>query len=233
MRSSTKRNSEDCQFVVLNTTKGNDLRDGGKAENENKPASSIWLFLYDGKLTHTGWFRTSDMGLSWRGKVNVKSGSPHAELQLPLSHMHRQRQHQEEGKYRRPCISGHHARISSSYGSGVGWKQDPKQQQQQICSLPTAVYNPQHWGAEQTAWESHHLSKRNPANIEAIIPHKETKNQPQGQEQVNQSAKHKHHTQIYQWRAESHRNQTHVQPGLQSCFSLPNLIGHKPLNLCY
>lgn len=74
--------------MVLNTTKGNDLRDGGKAENENKPKLSIWLFLCKGKLTHSARFKTSDMGLRWRGKVNVKSGSPHAELQLPLSYMH-------------------------------------------------------------------------------------------------------------------------------------------------
>lgn len=135
-------------------TKGNDLRDGGKPENENKPKLSIWLFLCKGKLTHSAWFRTSDMGLRQRGKVNVKSGSPHAELQLPVSYYAQpalQRQHQEKGRYQRPCTSGHSARISSSCGSGLGWKHDPKQQEQQICSLPTVFYNPQQWGDEQAA----------------------------------------------------------------------------------
>lgn len=73
-------------------------------------------------------------------------------------------------------------------------------------------------------------SQRETLPIEAIVPHKETKNQPQGQQQVNQSAKHKHHTQIYQLGVESHHNQTHVELKLQSCFSLPNLTGCKPFN---
>lgn len=156
MRSSTRRISEDCHFTGLNTIKGNNLRDG-----ERLKIISL-AFRLQGKITHMGRLRTSDLGLRQRGKAHVKSGFPHAELQLLLSHRHSLLCKGSIGRGASTCIpvylAAYHARIPSGWSSSrVAWKQDPKQDQQ-ICSLPTAVYNSQQWAAEQAAWESHHLS---------------------------------------------------------------------------
>lgn len=156
---------------MLNTTKGCDLRD----ENENKPTALIWLFLYKGKLTHTGRFRTSDIGLKVEKQSKCQEWwfSRWAPAPLePKAWPALQRQRQEEPRTGVPA----YVPLCQDIRQLWLWRRRETALQTRTADVLSANSSPQRPATR--SWASSFRKpappRDNPASAEAITPHEET-----------------------------------------------------------
>lgn len=173
-----------------------------------------------------GRFTTSDLGLRQRSKAHVKSGSPHSELQLFLSHRHSSA---KEGAS--TCVpvyvATYHARIPSGWSSSrVAWKQDPKTRPANLLSANSCLQLP-----AVSCWTSS-LRKLSPLWEKPC--HYWGHCTAQGnQEPTRRPSATKSISKAWTLRSTRWVDQMHVQLWLQLWLFLLNLTGQKFLSLRY